>query len=300
MFDYRVGVLLALVLGSGCVEVDDSPKADPTSSAVESQPQPEKVNDEKLPVGTQPEPSLETDELECVSALTTHDGSYYSVKVAPVDGRTSVIIQANHLAKPSNTGFGDDVGMAATSEQVYSAVTDSRFADGFFGFEDAAMFLVVEGDEQPGLFTGTMGGESELHDGSIPITCWSNVLKLPARYVESSGKCGGPDGEPARNNIPFIYSVHKGFGQCATFEGQLNGDAFGYPSFVGLDLKGADLSGAALNFAHLIDADLRGAKLGTFSFGYATVRGQVDEHTIFPNGDWCDVPVDGEPFDCSQ
>ncbi len=313
----EAGIFVMCLVGTGCVagpekgesevpvdltesaDVDPNGKFDP----IDGDDTIDTIDAVTDPVDVRPKPKPQPAGwvMDCVSDFVSHNGNYYSATVIETAAGSEVEISLHRLAIAQATGFGGEEQQPASSEIVWSDVVESRLVDGFFGFETPDMFLVAQATERRGLFTGSIGGESEMHvHVPIGVTCWSAEFELPATYDPATGGCVDDSGQPSRNDVPFVFARHTGFGQCSTFEGQLNEEAFGYPSFIDLDLRGSDLNAAALNFAHFIDVDLRGADLSNFSFGYSTVRGQVDDNTKLPADMWCSGAVDGDAFNCTQ
>ena len=70
----------------------------------------------------------------------------------------------------------------------------------------------------------------------------------------------------------------------------------GFSEAAHIDLRGAVLDTATLYFAHIVDSQWEGADLTGFGFGYATLSGSMDEHTVWPEGP---CSVDGSTLACS-
>lgn len=243
--------------------------------------------------------------LRCVSALVDHDGTHYVVDVTH-EAETSLVEISR--VKPAGAVL-DETRSEPTSEVVWSEAVPFD-GSGFWGFETADHWLAMDGSPtsgpKPTARMGQLDPEREplvaqREQTEINLWCWQEEQYLPARYDADSGKCLTKDGVEAMNDVPFLFVRGTGWGQCTELAGQLNEEAFGYPSFVGLDLRGAVLDGAALHFANILDARLEGADLANFSFGYATVSGSIDEHTVVPADMFCDAPDAGsERFECMQ
>lgn len=125
-----------------------------------------------------------------------------------------------------------------------------------------------------------------------------------ADYDDVAGACVNANGDVAINHIPLWFIQETGLGACADLSWTwLNGDDFSMPELGGWDLRGADLSEAQLAFANLSWAALQGANLETFSFGYAVVAGVIDDATVLPGVDGCDVsdnPWAGQQLRCER
>lgn len=253
--------------------------------------QPDDPEDPGKPMQPEDNPSDEPVEVECVSELVTHSGNYYAL-TAKISETETLVEMVHYLAA---TPTSDPV-----EETIWSASVDAEFTAQLFAFQAEEQFLSVEKSPEDGIYRGTMSGETEF-EGSMPtVSCWPTDLEHPARYDADTGGCLDELGEEAHNEIPWMVAVRTGFGQCARFEGELTGEAFGYPTFDFLDLRGADFHDAALHFADLTDSQLEGADLRQFDFGYATVSGTVDEHTQFPELAECEVPEDATIFECTR
>jgi hypothetical protein len=249
------------------------------------------------PDPTQPSNGDEEALLKCASSFASHQGRYYAVRVdEAVDGVSVEVSQVD----PPMAAQPDETQEAATSEIIWGDTVATGLDAGHFGFEREQMWMVVEETQTVGLWRGRMSGETQFGDGVVDVTCWTPQLVVEATYDEELGRCVDRAGELARNDLPFEYVYGTGFGQCTTLSGQLNGEAFGYPVFTDLDLRGANLSEAKLHFAAIVGARFEGADLRTFEFGYATVSGAVDKHTIIPEDTFCEAASDGTRYECRQ
>jgi hypothetical protein len=137
---------------------------------------------------------------------------------------------------------------------------------------------------------GVYAGELQVPDGvGLDATCWETDFSPTYTYDTSSGECRDADGEQGLNEVGLITVRETGRGECADLEGRyLNQDDLGYPVLEGWDLRGANLREGELRFADLVDADLRGADLTGFSYGYATIEGSVDTHSVLPESGNCE------------
>jgi len=134
----------------------------------------------------------------------------------------------------------------------------------------------------------------------VDLDCWDAAAlssSVPATYDDDVGHCVNEAGEAARNTIPVAVVRETGFGECVDFgEERINANDFGYPLFVGWNLRGANLDVASMAFANLIDVDLRGAQFSQFAFGYVEIDGTIDEATAPP--DFC--TVEDDQISCRQ
>lgn len=277
---------------------DDSDDGGPDDADSNDRPSDDEVPaDEGEPTDEDPvddRPPIETGLLvECASDFVAHDGTHFAVRVEAADDGTSVEVREVTPATSSQP----DGSETSTEEIIWADQVPTTLREGFYGFETADMWVVAEATDQPGILRGRMQGESQFAD-AVEVTCWTDDLPVPARYED--GACVDESGAPARNELPFAYVQRTGFGQCTTLAGELNGDAFGYPVFAGLDLRGADLREAKLHFAAIVDARFEGADLSSFEFGYATVSGSVDEHSTVPDATFCDAATDGDRYECTR
>lgn len=132
------------------------------------------------------------------------------------------------------------------------------------------------------LFTGTADiGEQE----DVALTCWTLDMVPPFRYDAATGRCVDGEGTEGRNavTVPFVRETLDG--QCADLTDlDLEEEDYYYPELVGWDLRGADLSQTGLHFAQLTDARFEGTLMTAFDYGYAIIRGSVDDYTALPEG----------------
>jgi hypothetical protein len=156
--------------------------------------------------------------------------------------------------------------------------------------------LTLTATTQPALATAVLNDAGS----TVALTCWDEAAlrsSMPAAYNAELGRCVDDNGQPARNAVPLAVVHETGFGECVDFGSvQLNDEDYGYPVFLGWNLRGANLDTASISFASLIDADLRGAQLAQFSFGYAEITGTIDDATAPPTP----CTVDGDQLSCLQ
>ena len=227
--------------------------------------------------------------VDCVSDFVTGNGNYYALTALVTDAGAQVELVHYLAATPTS----DPVEAV-----VFSAlVDDARLTPVEFTLETDEVFLKVERAEGEAMYRGTMSGESEFGD-TVPATCWPADITFPASYDATTGGCVDEAGNAATNELPWMFVVRTGFGQCTKFEGQLNQEAFGYPTFDFYDLRGADFNDARLNFADLLRSQLEGADLTTFDYGYANVGGSLDEYTRLPADGECTTDEADNTFTC--
>jgi hypothetical protein len=166
---------------------------------------------------------------------------------------------------------------ASWDEQTSITLTEDELLFGGVGT------LVVEAARHPDfsgrMYVGTLSyGELGVHD----VTCWFDDFVSDFTYVPGEG-CFDADGQAGHNPLPIPYLRDTGDAHCARFDGQMiNEDFLGYPTFLGLDLRGARMESAALYFAHILESRWEGADLTGFDFGYAMLSGTVDASTVLP------------------
>jgi hypothetical protein len=133
--------------------------------------------------------------------------------------------------------------------------------------------------------------------GTLDAVCWSEGFQPQHHYDASLGTCVDDSGVAGVDLLPVPYVRVSGDGQCGFFPGlSLNEDFFDYPVLRNIVLRGAVLDTANLYFAHIVDSQWEGADLTGFGFGYATLSGTVDEHTVWPEGP---CSIDGSTMACS-
>ncbi len=251
--------------------VDDDPIDDP----------------DPIDVPVDPEPPVT---VECVSELVSGNGSYYAL-AAEVGPAETLVTMAYHLAATPTSD--------PEEEAIWGGAVNAEFTPRLFAFEQDQNFLDVTKSENDGIYRGTMSGSTQF-GGAVQVSCWPTALEHPARYDEATGNCLDALGNEARNDIPWMVAVRTGFGQCARFEGELTGEAFDYPTFDFIDLRGADFNSAQLHFAYLQDVQLEGADLRQFDFGYATVSGTIDANTRLPELAECETAAGATTFSCTR
>jgi hypothetical protein len=134
---------------------------------------------------------------------------------------------------------------------------------------------------------GLWTGDATVGDAATTLTCWPDDHELPVTYED--GRCERDDGEDTLLTAPVPYFRETGVGRCVDFGAvDLSEGEYGYPDWVGADLRGADLSAASMHFAYFTDARLEGAQLAGFDFGYVGITGAIDAHTTIPP-DGCTV-----------
>lgn len=232
---------------------------------------------------------VEDVQVDCVSDLVTQGGNYYALS-AVVKGTQAEVELVNYRAATPTSD--------PTELVLWTRAVDATFTPRAFAFETQQDFLDVQRDDESQMYRGTMSGNTEF-DGPVGVTCWPADLEVGAIYDPATGRCVDELGNEARNNLTWMYAVRTGFGQCATFEGQLNGEAFGYPTFDMMDLRGSDFSAAKLNFADIAVSQFEGADLGTFDFGYTNISGTMDAFTVLPDAD-CTVDENETTFSCTR
>ncbi len=132
------------------------------------------------------------------------------------------------------------------------------------------------------MLTGLYDGQASLvGESTVNLSCYEATVFVVAQYAD--GGCVNRYGERARNPLSIQFVRETGYGECADLAGlELNGTDVSYPDLSGWNLRGSDLTSARLFFAELLDSDLSGATTTGFAFGYATVSGLIDNHTIDP------------------
>lgn len=293
----RKQLIMMAILATTVTVACGSPEEKPASSGETTGP----VDDaNSRPANASTTENMETEEpdpepptqvsVECVSQLVTHGGNYYALKADIVDGAASVEMVHYLAATPTS----DPEEEAIWTGEVAAEFTAQRFA-----FTAPEHFLTVSKAPQDPYYEGTMSGQTEF-GSDVQVWCWPVGLAHPASYDASSGTCVDASGAPTRNVIPWMVALRTGFGQCATYVGELTGEAFGYPTFDFIDLRGADFNGAALHFANLQDVQLEGADLRQFDYGYAVVAGTIDAHTQLPELGDCAVDETESTLSCTR
>ena len=175
---------------------------------------------------------------------------------------------------------------AAWSEQAYLTMQgDDLVLDG----ADLWVDVTRMSEFTAPMYTGTL---EHTEHGEHAVACWFDDFAGDFRYALENEVCVDADGLWGWNPYPVSYTRDTLDAHCGTFEGQmLNEDYLGYPSFVGMDLRGAQLQGASLFFANILDSSWEGADLTGFEFGYARLSGTVDERTVWPE-ESCELAAD--------
>ena len=240
--------------------------------------------------------------LRCVSGPIDHAGSYYRLDVRALWNVSEVWLA--HVRRPEGLEI-DEAEVPAIDWK--DTVRLDQAVNEFAGFEAAEYWMFLDSGFDGGFATARMGridSERESVLGpelrEIPLTCFQSVVSMPAHYDADVGACVDPDGKPAMNALPLDFVLATGLGQCATLEGQINGAAFGYPIYRGLDLRGANLQEAGLNFASFHQVRLEGADFSTLSFGYSVVDASIDAYSKLPNERSCPVSEPRDHFRCTQ
>jgi hypothetical protein len=142
-----------------------------------------------------------------------------------------------------------------------------------------------------GNYAGTLNNHS-LFDSKF--NCWAADKPRVFDYNPQNGRCENANGEQGFNPSSLIKVRHTADGQCVDMAGwALNGEDFSYPNLA-WDVRGAHLNGATISFADMIGADFRGTKMDSFSYGYTTLKGKVDQFTQLPS----DCTPQAEQIDC--
>lgn len=147
-------------------------------------------------------------------------------------------------------------------------------------------------DADNAIYTGTIALPGGLGGSDTPsIVCWGSDFTPHFRYDAATGNCHDSTGKNGHNAIPLPMMRESKQAECtAPASVTLNEDDLGYPTLDGWRAAGADFSGSRLSFARLTNADLRGANLATLTYGYATITGTTDAHTLPPT-DGCKTTV---------
>ena len=286
-------LFLVLVNAASCgvpekPPLDEPVEIDETTQNNETQ---EPINADQNPIEI-PDDPVEIDDVavDCVSDLVTQGGNYYALSAVVTEGQ-ALVEMVHYLAA---TPTSDPEELVVWTREVPARLTAREFA-----FETDDTFLDVQRADDAAMYHGTMSGNTEF-EGPVTVTCWPADIEFAARYDAAAGGCVDELGNAATNDIGWMVAVRTGFGQCATFEGQLNGEAFGYPTFDFIDLRGADFNAAKLNFADLVGVQFEGADLRQFDFGYSTIEGSIDEHTKLPELAECEIESGASSFSCTR
>lgn len=225
-----------------------------------------------------------------------------------LDGAGTVTLERGPQFR-SHGGVWAEAGALETRQVVSSpdgAVLEER--EGHFGLR---IELVRDG----AVVRGTLVDDQCYQRLEAQLTCWNDLELfgsswaevtglLPAHFDWETGACVDAAGAPALNATPIEVVRETGNGECADLRGvALNGADLAGPDLDGWILLGARLDDARLSFASLRSASLQGADLSDLDFGYATVDGFIDAHTVLPGGDACEVtrsPWAGDSISCSR
>ena len=119
------------------------------------------------------------------------------------------------------------------------------------------------------------------------------------RYDPTRGVCVNEDGDTGFNKIPIEEIRKTGKGECVhlsnvkifpDLEGRIGS---------GWNLRGAKLDRARLSFNDLHNCQCEGTQFIKFDWGYATITGTGDRHTILPADADC-VLDEEQRFVCSR
>lgn len=223
-----------------------------------------------------------TGEPEPLDALSCATVPFPGKQARPEAYRMSITFR-DGTAQEVVVARGDAIKRPGTSDTqlLKAGLLVTQSTDEFAIRAEGLLFSVERGSGPPGVYRGTLDTDGTPH----AITCWRADLKPEFRYDTATGSCKNAAGTAGNNAYPLELVRETKQGECVVFaKGDLNSGDLGYPDLSGWLLAGADLSRAGIHFANLLDADLRGANMSGFSFGYAKVVGQVDEHTKAPQG----------------
>jgi hypothetical protein len=139
------------------------------------------------------------------------------------------------------------------------------------------------------------------------FTCQDENMRDLYRYESSTGKCRNSEGREGLNPLDIEYS--KSTKDCECFDlsdlelillhkeisepGSLR-----YDVLDGYNFKGAKLDSSELFFNFIYHADFRGTDLSTLQYGYAIIKGAIDQHTILPVNGECEHVADS--IHCSR
>ena len=273
----RHTLFLALaLLASGCTTPDD-PAASPPPETPTS---PERPN-----AGTN------SDLLRCSTAAFAGD------EVWPVALRIAFDMEEdNPYMAPMTLGAAqpDQEGVVAAplaswEEQAYLSIMDD---DLVFDGPDLTVRTQRDVRFSAPMYVGTL---QHTEHGEHAVACWFDDFEADFRYDPESQICVDADSTWGWNPYPLPYTRDTLDGHCGLFEGvMLNEDFFGYPTWIGMDLRGAQMQGSQLFFANILEAQWEGANLTGMEFGYAFLTGSVDDATTWPeencelDDDWLD------------
>jgi hypothetical protein len=201
-------------------------------------------------------------------------------------------------------------GGATETRQVVST------PDGAVLEQEARFGLRIDLARDGAVVRGTLVDDQCYQRVEAQLTCWNDLELfgspwagvpglLAAHFEWETGTCVDAEGAPALNRAPIEVVRETGAGECADLRGvSLNGGDLAWPDLDGWILLGARLDDARLSFASLRTASLQGADLSDLDFGYATVEGFIDAHTVLPGGgEGCEVtrsPWAGDSVSCSR
>lgn len=116
------------------------------------------------------------------------------------------------------------------------------------------------------------------------------------RYNFATGKCTSCNGQEGYNALDIEAIKVTKNAECVDlknqdliylWEGVTEDNKYSYNILDGYNFRGANFQKAYLFFNDIKDADLRGAKMGSFSYGYSRITGITDAYTELPT-DGCD------------
>ena len=222
---------------------------------------------------TDPPPPADGPLLRCTTAAFESDvfAPHQALRLqSNIDGDDSSVVELSlGAAHPDSEGV---VAEPDASWQEQASLTWSEQ-----GFDLSGADLTVSTWEWEGMYLGTV---DHAEQGSHEVTCWFDDFEATYRYDGDSGRCLDAAGEEGINTYPVAYLRDTFDGNCGMWWAlSLNEGFLGYPTWIGMDLRGARLGGASLHFANFLDASLEGTKFDGFEFGYAQVTGTIDEHT---------------------
>jgi len=296
--------LIALAVAAGlpaCVaDGADAPPFEPRAATV--------LGTTAADVGARAVPA----ELTCVSS-PLDDGALIpevlrvSIANGPSGGGTVTLARGPQFR--SHAGVWEEYGAGETREM-------KRSADGAVLQEGAHGGLSIELERDGAIVRGTLVDDQCYQRMEAQLVCWNHTELfgspwagvpgvLGAHFDWMTGACVDAAGGPALNATPVEVLRETSNGECADLRGvALNGEDFAYPDLDGWILMGAQLDGATLSFANLRYASLHGADLSGLDFGYATVEGFIDAHTVLPGaGEGCEIttsPWAGDSISCRR
>jgi hypothetical protein len=137
--------------------------------------------------------------------------------------------------------------------------------------------------------------------------CVPEVACKLYRYDAATGKCKNCKGKEGLNALDIDYIESNKDAECFDLTDLelillhkkiSEAGSLRYDILEGYNFKGAKLDSAELFFNFIYRADFRGTDLSTLQYGYAIIKGAIDEHTKLPlNGD-CEHVMDS--IHCSR